>query len=78
MPARKRPRKIVVNADAVWEQVCRMHITLGELARLLGVSPSYLSQLLSGHRSPSVKIMEKLQKILGVKFDDIFLFVENV
>ena len=78
MPRKKWPRKIVLNADAVWEEMCRKNLSHGELAELLGISPGYLSQLLSGQRSPSANVRKLLLNVFDVKFDDIFLFVENV
>lgn len=74
---RKRPRKMILKGDAVWERMCRQHLTHRKLAKLLCVTRGYLSQILNGHRSPSIKLVKRLVKILDAKFDDIVAFVEN-
>lgn len=44
------------------------------LARRIGVSRSYLSQLINGRREPSPKVREKLLDALcGATFDDLFV-----
>lgn len=50
---------------------------LNEFASLIGVSHSYLSQILSAKRNPSVGIANKIAKGLDVKIDEIFL-ITNV
>ena len=43
------------------------------LAREIGVSPSYVSMLVNGERSPSGSIRRRMQKALGVDdFNDLF------
>lgn len=47
-----------------------------ELAERLKISPSYLTQMLMGIRSPSPKMRGRLQRVLRIKgeqWDDIFL-----
>ena len=57
----------------VWALLNRLNMTQNELARLVGTSSSYLSQLMSGHRCPSAAFRKKLMKALGVtRFEDLF------
>ncbi|MGQ9705402.1 MAG: helix-turn-helix domain-containing protein [bacterium] len=41
----------------------------GELAKMLGISKGYLSQIETGVRNPSLKIMKKFSLIFGVSVD---------
>ena len=36
-----------------------------DFARMIGTSPSYLSQLLSGHRRPSLEMMRRIAAASG-------------
>ena len=40
-------------------------LTQSELAGRLGVTPAYVSQLLSGHRTPQLETLEKLAKAMN-------------
>ncbi|AQU78305.1 helix-turn-helix transcriptional regulator [Planococcus faecalis] len=48
-----------------------------EFAKEIGISHSYMSQILSEKRQPSPKVANKIAVGLGVNFDGIF-FVTNV
>ena len=75
---RRQPRsRVKVKAEALWEQLHRRHMAQRELADLLGMSPGYLSQVLSGRRSPSASRRRRMQEALGVDdFDELF-YVER-
>src|SRR5215210_1394599 len=47
-------------------------MTLRELARTLGVSPSFVSQLENGKSQPSVATLYSLAQLLGVSIDRLF------
>jgi transcriptional regulator with XRE-family HTH domain len=47
-------------------------MTLRELARQLGVSPSFVSQLENGKSQPSVATLYSLAQLLGVSIDRLF------
>lgn len=47
-------------------------ISLREVARQLGVSPSFLSQLETGKSQPSVATLYSLSQLLGVSVDELF------
>lgn len=63
-----------VNPDALWKQLIRCNMAQKELARRAKISSGYLSQLISGTRFPSARVMKRLQKALGVtQFEDLFV-----
>ena len=50
------------------------NMTQSELAIKAGLNPNSYAKIERGERSPSVKTIEKLAKVLGVKSSDIFPF----
>ena len=74
---RRRPAtRVILNAAAVWELLDRLDLSQNQLARLAGISPSHLSYLMNGERSPSPRVRRKLLKALGVDdFHRLFLIV---
>ena len=73
---RRPPTRVILNAAAVWELLDQLDISQNELARLTGISPSHLSYLMNGKRSPSPRVRRRLQKALGVDdFHKLFLIV---
>ena len=77
---RKRPSgpRVKVNPVAVWELLDELGITQKELARRSGISAGYLSQLIRGKRSPSVRTQRRLQQALGVSDWDRLFFIEPI
>ena len=75
---RRRPAvRVELNPHRVWAILNRSNMTQNELARLVGTSSSYLSQLMSGKRCPSAAFRKKLMGALGVTdFDDLFIMEE--
>ena len=60
--------------QAVWELLNRLNMTQNELARLVGTSSGYLSQLMSRTRCPSADMRKRLMEALGVtRFEDLFI-----
>ena len=73
MKRRQPSTRVRLNPHRVWAILNRLNMTQNELARLVGTSSSYLSQLMSGHRCPSAAFRKKLMDALGVTdFDDLF------
>ena len=74
---RRRPTsRVILNAAAVWELLDQLGISQNELARLAGISPSHLSYLMNGRRSPSPRVRRRLQQALGVDdFHQLFIIV---
>lgn len=61
------------------EALARKNLSYEEFARMLGIARTYLSTLKDPEKydlSPSSDLREKMLKILGLEFDDIF-FVRN-
>ena len=71
-----RPR-VRLNPAPVWAFLDERHISQNELARLIGISPGYLSQLMNGRAHPSPQLRRRLQGALGVTdFDALFDITE--
>ena len=72
---RRRPyARVKLKPDAVWEQTNRRNLSQNDLARLTNISPGYLSQLISGRRSPSANVRKRLQLALDTpNFDSLFM-----
>ena len=74
MKRRQPASRVKLNPHKVWAILNRLNMTQNELARLVGTSSSYLSQLMSGTRCPSAAFRKKLNDALGViDFDDLFI-----
>lgn len=54
------------------QQRLMMLLTLKELTRKSGVSPSYLGRIERGERFPSATILQKIAKPLGFDVDELF------
>ncbi len=68
----------MLNPVAVWRLLDERAISQNELARLCGLSSGYMSQLMSGKRSPSAHVRRNIQEALGVTdFDEPFI-IERV
>ena len=73
MSGRPPRLRATVNADLVWEYMLRKNMTQRGLAARAGISAGYLSQLLSGQRSPSAAVRRRLQVALRItEFDALF------
>ena len=70
-------RKILVNAHARWQLMDLHSMSQNELARFLGLSQGYLSQLTNGKRSPSPKTRRRMLRAFDVQFSDLFVVVRD-
>ncbi len=78
MKRRQPSSRVKLNPHAAWELLNRLNMSQNELARLVGTSSSYLSQLMSGTRCPSAAFRKRLMDALGVtRFEDLF-YLEDV
>ena len=76
MRLRRRPVRVKLNPVAEWELLDQLGISQKELARRSGISAGYLSQLIRGQRSTSVRTQSLLQQTLGVtEWDRLFVIV---
>ena len=70
---RRRKKKIRLNAVALWQRLAQLDRSQNSVAREIGITPGYLSMLVNGQRNPSVSVRRRMQKVLGVSFDDLFV-----
>ena len=64
---------VTLKPAPVWAFLEKRDISQNELARMLGISSGYISQLLSGSAHPSPQLRQRLLRVLGVSdFDDLF------
>ncbi len=74
MKRRQPSSRVKLDPHKVWELLNRLNMTQNELARLVGTSSGYLSQLMSGTRCPSADMRKRLMEALGVtRFEDLFI-----
>ena len=73
----RNPLRVRLDPAPVWAFLEERDISQNELARLVGISSGYLSQLLSGKAYPSPQVRRRFQQVLGVTdFDDLFTIDE--
>ena len=78
MAGKRRRQTVRLNAGAVWAHLNRRNLAQNELARQLGITSGYLSQLMSGQRCPSPQLRRRLVRALGdPTFDDLFVVEDN-
>ena len=70
--------RVRLKPEAVWELLNRLKITQNELARRIGRSSGYLSQLINGGRCPSAETRRRLMEALGVSDFDVLFVLERV
>jgi len=70
--------RVRLKAEAVWELLNRLNLTQNELARRIGRSSGYLSQLINGERCPSGETRQRLMDVLGVSDFDVLFVQERV
>ena len=70
--------KVKLKSTQIKTILIRKNLSQNWLAKRIGTSTGYMSQLMNGSRSPSPKIREKIIKSLGItEFDDIFQIVQK-
>ena len=69
--------RVRLKPEAVWEHLNRLNITQNELARRIGRSSGYLSQLINGDRCPSPETRRRLMETLGVSDFDVLFVLER-
>ena len=76
---RRQPHfRVRLKAEAVWELLNRLNLSQNELARRIGRSSGYLSQLINGERCPSAETRRRLMDGLGVTDFDVLFVMEKV
>ena len=69
--------RVRLKAEAVWELLNRLNLAQNELARRIGRSSGYLSQLINGERCPSAETRRRLMRVLGVSDFDVLFVMER-
>lgn len=78
MPRRATPVRVRLNAPAVWRWLAEHDLSQNDLARRLGVSTGYLSQLICGKRGPSAEMRRRISALAPDRsFEDLFI-IEHV
>ena len=78
--SRRSRRRVVVRLDAraLWDRLDTLNRSQRWLARKIGVSPGYLSELVGEGRAPSGRIRRRMQRALGVEdFHELFILEEH-
>ena len=74
MKRRRASPTVKLRPEPVWEQITHRNMSQNDLARLAEISSGYLSQLISGKKSPSPDVRRRLQAALEIsRFDDLFV-----
>ena len=65
--------KVKLKKEAAKMALARKNLTQNELARRLGISSGYMSQIMTGNRHPSAAVRHLiLRNLRGHSFDDLF------
>ena len=79
MSQRERLRNPLLRSEVVWAYLTRHNLSQNAFARLVGIDPGYLSQMLNGKRRPSPSMRARLMAALGITdFDELFVMEEAV
>jgi len=78
MQGRRRPARVKLRREAVWELLDQLGISQNELARRCGVTSGHLSLLINGRRSPSALLRRRLMHELGVTDFDRLFYIERI
>lgn len=54
------------------------HINQSDLAKKIGISRSYLSEIESGKKTPSIEILNKYSDVFDIPPSSLLLFSENL
>jgi transcriptional regulator with XRE-family HTH domain len=70
---------VTLKGPAIRRILARRHRSQNDLARALGTTSGYVSQLLAGVRTPSPLMRQKILSALGegYRFDDLFLLASG-
>ena len=74
MSRKSRRMNTRLRAEVVWAFLTHHDLSQNALARLAGIDPGYLSQMVNGKRFPSPSMQARLMAALGIEhFDDLFV-----
>lgn len=70
--------KVVLNKQYIEKAMLRHNLSRKLLAMRVGITPSYLSRILSGKQTPTAAVRQMLLDYFkGSSFDDLFFIQEN-
>lgn len=73
----KASTRYVLNKKAVQHYLIDRDLTQGDFAKTLGISTSYLSQLLDGRKSISLSILFSIAEETGIDMYELVIEVES-
>ncbi|MDE2940186.1 MAG: helix-turn-helix transcriptional regulator [Chloroflexota bacterium] len=74
----KPPFRARLDPDKAWERLKVLNMSQGELARLIGRSPGFVSDLFNRRRHASGETRRRLMEVLEVtQFEDLFILEET-
>ena len=78
MRRRKPAFRARLDPDRAWERLSVLNMSLNELARRIGRSRSFVSDLFHGRRYASGETRRRLMEVLQVNsFEDLFILEET-
>ena len=78
MKRRKPAFRVLLDQRQAWARMNVLNLTRNDLARLIGRTSGYVSQMLSGERCPAPETRKRLMAALQVDcFEDLFILEEN-
>lgn len=69
-------RELTALRETIRNERKNRRITQEELAEMLGISPTHVKHMESGHRKPSIEMLFELAKILNISLDEV-IFPRN-
>lgn len=66
--------RILLRSEVLRERAARENKPLGSFLRDRGLDERYIRRLMSGEHEPGPKLRARLCELLGVAFDDLFVF----
>lgn len=74
MSPRQSASRVKLNPQVVRRRLIRLNLSQNELARRVGITSGYLSQMMKGTRCPSAEVLVRLMDVLGVTaFEELFI-----
>ena len=79
MKRRKPAFRVRLDQRRAWARMNVLNLTRNDLARLIGRTSGYVSQMLNGERCPAPETRKRLMTALEVsRFEELFIMEENV
>ena len=78
MKRRKPVFRARLDQDRAWERLSLLNLSQNDLARRIGRSPGFVSDLFNGRRYAAGETSRRLMAVLGVaRFEDLFILEET-